>query len=47
MGIQMVMLRPGGKAYEIAKRVLGNKGVKVPKPKANEPTKPAGPFLYH
>ena len=29
----MVMLRPAGKPYKIAKEVLANKGVKVPKPR--------------
>ncbi len=44
----MVMLRPAGKAYEIAKRVLGNKGVKVAKPKVKQPEKPnTGPYLQH
>ena len=44
----MVMLRPGGKAYEIAKKVLVKKGVKVPKPKVKEVDKNlTGPYLYH
>ena len=43
----MVMLRPAGKPYKIAKEVLANKGVKVPKPKANIKKPTTGPFLYH
>ena len=43
----MVMLRPAGKPYKIAKKILANKGVKVAKPKAKEETKQTGPFLYH
>ena len=44
----MVMLRPSGKPYKIAKRVLANKGVKVAKPKVKMPEKPNdGPYLYH
>ena len=41
------MLRPAGKAYAIAKKVLGNQGVKVAKPKSKEKTKQTGPYLYH
>lgn len=41
------MLRPAGKANEIAKRVLANKGVKVPKPNANVRDKKPGQFLQH
>lgn len=43
----MVMLKPDGKAFKIAKMVLANKGVKVPKPKAKEPMKVGPPYLYH
>ena len=43
----MVMLRASGKAYEIAKKVLKEKGVKVRKPKANDRTPPKDPYLYH
>ena len=43
----MVMLRPGGKPFKIAKDVLANKGVKVPKPKANIQKPSTGPYLYH
>ena len=43
----MVMLRPGGKAYKIAKKVLGNKGIKVRKPVANDKTPPTTPYLQH
>lgn len=41
------MLRKDGKAYKIAKAVLANKGVKVPKPKENIKKPTTGPFLYH
>ena len=43
----MVMLRLAGKAYEIAKKVLKGKGVKVPKPKSDVRTPPKDPYLYH
>lgn len=43
----MVMLRPSGKPYKIAKLVLANKGVKVAKPKVKQETKQTGPYLYH
>ena len=43
----MVMLRPSGKPYKIAKKILANKGVKVAKPKEIQATKQTGPFLYH
>lgn len=35
----MVMLRPKGKPYKIAKQVLANKGVAVPPPNKKEKTK--------
>jgi len=41
------MLRPPGKAQNIAKNVLKNQGVKVPKSKANIKEKPSGPYLQH
>jgi len=43
----MVMLRPKGKAYQIAKSVLEKKGVKVRKPSANKPIQLASPYLQH
>lgn len=43
----MVMLRPPGKAYEVAKKVLKQKGVKVPKRDVKEPVKLSGPYLQH
>lgn len=43
----MVMLRPPGKAYQVAKKVLKQKGVKVPKPKEMEPIKFKYPSLKH
>jgi hypothetical protein len=41
------MLRPSGKAAAIAKNVLKNQGVKVPKPKANIKEKENIPYLQH
>ncbi len=43
----MVMLRPPGKPYKIAKAVLKNKGIKVRDPKAYEKTKLQTPYLQH
>lgn len=43
----MVMLRPAGKAYQIAKKVLRQEGVKVRKPKAMEKKNVSGPYLQH
>jgi hypothetical protein len=43
----MAMLRPGGKAYKIAKTVMKQKGIKVPTPKEMAPTKPLTPYLQH
>jgi len=43
----MAMLRPPGKSYEVAKKVLKNKGVKVPKRKVIEKTNLKGPYLQH
>lgn len=43
----MVMLRPSGKPYEVAKKVLKEKGVKVRKPNVMEKQKPQGPYLTH
>ncbi len=43
----MVMLRPPGKAEKIAKKVLKEKGIKVPKASAYEKTKLTTPYLQH
>lgn len=43
----MAMLRPGGKAAEVAQNVMKKKGVKVRKPKQMEPVKVKGPYLQH
>lgn len=43
----MTMLRPGGKAYQIAKKIMKEKGKKVPPPKAMEKFKLRGPYLQH
>lgn len=43
----MVMLRPGGKPYEVAKKVLKKQGVKVPKRDVVQPMKLKGPYLQH
>lgn len=43
----MVMLRPPGKGNEVLKKVLKQKGVKVPKRVVNEKPKVKGPYLQH
>lgn len=43
----MVQLRPPGKAFEIAKKVLKKEGIKLPKRDALEPVKDKGPYLQH
>lgn len=43
----MVMLRPPGKAYKIAKKVLGKEAVKVPKRSVIKKKKLKGPALQH
>ena len=43
----MVMLRAPGKPYEIAKKVLKNKGVKIPKRSVIKKTKLTVPYLQH
>lgn len=43
----MVMLRPPGKAYKVAKKILKNEGVLVPKPDVVEKTKIKSRFLLH
>ena len=43
----MVMLRPPGKAYKIAKKVLRQEGVKVRKPRAMDKKNVSGPYLQH
>lgn len=42
----MVMLRPPGKATEVAKKVLKQKGVKVPKPVVIDKTPVKGAYLH-
>ena len=42
----MVMLRPPGKPYEVAKKVLKTKGVKIAKPSVIEKTKVKSPFPF-
>jgi hypothetical protein len=42
----MVMIRPKGKATKIARKVLGSKGVVVPKASQQKKT-PQTPFLQH
>lgn len=43
----MVQLRPPGKGYEIAKKVLKKEGIKVPKREVIEKVKVKGPYLQH
>ena len=43
----MVMLRPEGKFYKIAKKVMKEKGVKLPPPKAKEKVTLKPPYLQH
>jgi len=44
----MVMLRPAGEAYKIAKKVLKKEGIKVRKPNKREKlNKRNVPFLQH
>lgn len=43
----MVMLRPPGKAYAVAKKVLKNQGIKVPKRDVIQKTTLKGPQLQH
>ncbi len=43
----MVMLRPPGKAYEVAKKILKREGVKIPKRSVIEKTTVKGPYLQH
>jgi hypothetical protein len=43
----MVMLRPKGKAYAVAKSVLEKKGIKVRKPSSMEKTTISSPYLQH
>ena len=43
----MTMLRPDGKAYKIAKKIMKEKGKKLPPPKAMENYKLRGPYLQH
>jgi len=41
------MLRPEGKFYNVAKKVMKEKGVKLPPPKAKEKMTIKGPYLQH
>lgn len=43
----MVMLRPSDKAQAIAKKILGQKGIKAGKNKSEEKMKLKGPYLQH
>jgi len=43
----MVALRPPGKSYEIANKILKKEGVKIPKPGAMEKTVIKGSYLQH
>ena len=43
----MVMLRDDGKFYKIAKKVMKEKGVKLPPPKAKEKVTLKPPYLQH
>lgn len=43
----MVQLRPPGKAYEVAKKVLKQQGIKVPKRNVKEKVKVKVPYLQH
>lgn len=43
----MVMLRPPGKAEKIAKKVMKNKGVKVPDAKKMQKGQLQTPYLQH
>jgi len=42
-----MMIRPKGKAMQIASAVLKKQGVKLAKPKKNEKIKLSGPYLQH
>jgi len=43
----MVMLRNAKTAYKIAKKVLGNKNVRVVDPRQNKEVKPKRQYLTH
>lgn len=43
----MAMIRPSGKAAEIAKKVMKNKGVKITSGAKLQKTKLTGPYLQH
>ena len=43
----MVMLRASGKAQKIAKRVLNQQGVAIPKAKGDQPLNVKPQFLHH
>jgi hypothetical protein len=43
----MTMVRPKGKAQKIAEKIMGKKGVRIPKSKPPEKMKDLGPYLQH
>lgn len=43
----MAMLRPEGKFYNVAKKIMKEKGVKLPPAKAQEKMKMKPPYLQH
>lgn len=45
--LEMAQLRPPGTAYEVAKNVLKQQGIKIPKRDVIEKVKVKGPFLQH
>lgn len=42
-----IMIRPQGKPEKVAKQVMKQKGIKIPKSKPVEKTKNKGPYLTH
>ena len=43
----MVMLKPKGKPFKIAEKIMKQKGVKVRKPESMQKTNVSGPYLQH
>lgn len=43
----MVMIRKGATPYKVAKKILKQEGVKVPKAQIIKKTKVSGPYLQH
>lgn len=43
----MVMIRPAGKTFEVAKKVLKKKGVKLPKKPKKQDKVPKVPYITH